>query len=351
MTWSKNKYGINKIQLVGLGLFLLLGFFGHLFTQDETSGRKSLIPYSASSIDKANRNVSPFGYQEIPSLYYRHWLGTDPIGRDVLAGLISGIKVTAQVGLASVIFSLIIGLFFGYLSGYLGDRGFKLSKMDLVLVLVVISLACFYLIYGEGLVRLAAIFGILSAGIYASRKSDINLTNGVHLPFDFMIMRVLEMFRSIPSLFLILVLLTIFRKPSILNVILVIVLVRWPNITRYLRAEILKIKEQDYVMADRALGLSEWRIFKNTVLPMAISPVLIVSAFGFATAILLESTLSFLGIGVPPDVVTWGSLLNLARQNVSSWWLAFFPGMMIYLVILLFNSIGNSLDAQLRGSR
>jgi len=345
------KYGLSTAQLFCLGLFLTVGLFGHLLTQEQSADHLRLIPYSASSIDKANRNVSPLGSQDVSSLRYRHWLGTDPIGRDVLAGIISGTNVAVRVGFFTVLLSLIIGFIFGYLSGYLGDIGFKLSRLDLLLLTIIMLLSIFYIIYGQGLLRLAAILVLIATIIFASHRSDTNLSNGVHIPFDLIIMRILELFKSIPGLFFILVLLTIFKKPSIMSVVIVIVAVRWPSITRYLRAEILKIKEQDYVIADRALGLPEWRIFTHTVLPMAISPVLIISAFGFASAILLESTLSFLGIGVPPDVVTWGSLLNLARNNFSSWWLAFFPGLMIYGVIFLFNSIGDRMDARLRGRK
>ena len=105
----------------------------------------------------------------------------------------------------------------------------------------------------------------------------------------------------------------------------------------------------EFVQSAQGIGLSDWKIFKDNILPLAASPVIVASALGFAYAVLAESTLSFLGIGVPAEVVTWGSLLTEARRNFSSWWLAFFPGLMIYLVILLFNSIGDRLDDYVRG--
>ena len=138
-------------------------------------------------------------------------------------------------------------------------------------------------------------------------------------------------------------------SPSVWKVIFIIALVRWPSVTRYLRAEVLKIKEMQFVQSAQGIGLSDWKIFKDNILPLAASPVIVASALGFAYAVLAESTLSFLGIGVPAEVVTWGSLLTEARRNFSSWWLAFFPGLMIYLVILLFNSIGDRLDDYVRG--
>lgn len=148
-----------------------------------------------------------------------------------------------------------------------------------------------------------------------------------------------------------LVVLALFRKASYGNIILIITLVKWPTVTRFLRAEILAIKEENYIRAAQAIGLPSWKIFKDSILPLAISPVIISCAFAFSSAILLESTLSFLGIGVPVDVTTWGSLLSEARVRSSSWWLAFFPGLMIFFSIFLFNSIGDRLNQYLRGER
>jgi len=134
-------------------------------------------------------------------------------------------------------------------------------------------------------------------------------------------------------------------------VILVIAFLRWPVITRHIRAEILKLKEQKFILSSKAIGQKDWKIFKNHILPLCISPITILVAFGFSAAILTESTLSFLGIGIPIDQVTWGSMLSEARKSFQLWWLAVFPGLMIYFVIALFNSLGDSVSAYFQRSK
>jgi peptide/nickel transport system permease protein len=313
-----------------------------------TSGLRAPIPYSANSMDRDNRNVGPFSKQNISSLYYRHWLGTDHLGRDVFAGLIYGCFVAFKVGVLTSLFSLFLGIVLGYLSGYYGDEEMRINKNFLLPYILFAALFIFYGIYTSGILKLvfflAPIF-ILWIMIAYSRR-DYKTTFGV--PFDLIIFRFIEIINSIPGLFLILILLALFTKPALINVIIVISLLRWPVITRHLRAEILKIKEEDFVTSARVIGQKNWKIFLYHILPLAISPVIIVVAFGFSASILMESTLSFLGIGVPMDQITWGSLIRQARTNFSSWWLAFFPGLAIYIIIVLFNSIGESINKRLR---
>ena len=344
------KIGLRRVQVIGLVLFVLIGLLHQFIAREAGEGRiGGLIPYAANTIDRDNRNVSPFGTQNIPSLYYRHWLGTDPIGRDVLAGLISGTNVALKVGIVAVGLSVLIGIILGFLSGYYGDKTLRLRRRHFFISVVISLLAFFYLYYGGGIIQLVAVVILGIVGLLIVRHSNRYNTSGMALPLDQFIMKSIEIFSSLPDIFIVLVLLSIFKTQSLWNVVLVIALVKWPTVTRFTRAEILKIKEQDYIHSLETLGLPDWKIFKDTVIPLAISPVLIASAFSFASAILMESTLSFLGIGLPPDLVTWGSILTEARSHFSSWWLALFPGLSIYLVILLFNSIGDRMNDYLRG--
>jgi len=341
------KYNISKSQSLGFCLFLLIALGYPLISNDSFA---TLIPYSANTIDKANRNVSPFETQEIASTYYRHWLGTDPLGRDVLAGILSGSRIALVIGFTAVFLTLIIGVFFGYLSGYIGDHGFRVEKKWLLLSIFCFLLLAFYIFFGHGLIRYVSIFlCALLVFFFVSRGQERISKSTVAIPFDLIIMRLIEIIRSIPDIFIILVFLSLFKRPSYWNVILIIALLRWSVITRYLRAEILKIKEKNYITSAKAIGLPNRKIFIDHVLPLSIGPVIVASVFGFSTAILLESSLSFLGIGVPVDQVTWGSILNLARHNFSSWWLALFPGLAIFLVIWLFNTIGNNLNEYFAG--
>ena len=342
-------YPLTRLQILALAIFLLMGILHPYIARDATEGKGGLIPYAASTIDKANRNVSPLGPQEVSSLYYRHWLGTDPIGRDLLAGLLSGAGVALKVGFFSILLSLIIGTLFGYLAGYFGDNRLRWPLKIAWLIPLWVLLSLFYILYAKGLIQMVAILSLLTALGVGALKAERLTTKGMRLPIDLSVIKLVELTNAIPSLFLILVLLALMGSPSVWKVIFIIALVRWPSVTRYLRAEVLKIKEMEFVRSAQGIGLSDWKIFKDNILPLAASPVIVASALGFAYAVLAESTLSFLGIGVPAEVVTWGSLLTEARRNFSSWWLAFFPGLMIYLVILLFNSIGDRLDDYVRG--
>ena len=141
-------------------------------------------------------------------------------------------------------------------------------------------------------------------------------------------------------------------KPSLLIVMVVIGLTSWTGIARFIRGELLRVRNLEYIEAANALGFPEFRTLFKHAIPNALSPVLIAIAFGIAAAILIESTLSFLGIGVPPEILTWGALLSSARQSPTAWWLAIFPGAAIFLTVTIYNLVGegltDALDPRLR---
>ena len=116
--------------------------------------------------------------------------------------------------------------------------------------------------------------------------------------------------------------------------------VSWTSIAKFTRAELLRIRKLEYIEAAQAFGYSQFRIVFKHALPNALAPVLIAVAFGVASAIIIEAYLSFIGVGIPDDQVTWGSLLNMARDNISAWWIAIFPGTAIFITVTIFNLIG-----------
>jgi len=138
-------------------------------------------------------------------------------------------------------------------------------------------------------------------------------------------------------------LVAILKKPSILWVMVIIGFTGWTGIAKYVRAELLRVRNLEYIEASQSFGFSEWRIIFKHALPNSLSPVLISIAFGIAGAILVESGLSFLGIGVQAELQTWGKLLSQAREEVSAWWLAIFPGVAIFISVTVFNLIGEGL--------
>ena len=324
------------------------------------------VPYSASYLDRKNMSyVSPSEKQNIASQHFRHWLGTDQIGHDVLAGMIAGTRVAMLVGIVSMAVASVIGIFFGAIAGYFGDDKMKVSRIRLILNSIGLFFGIFYGFtvrsyqYAEGnfgteiLKSLSIFIGVLIAmNVLASLLKKIPLFGKkVTIPADILIMRFIEILNSLPALLLILSVVAVIRKPSIIYVMAIIGFIRWTGIARFIRAELLKIRSLSYIEAAQAMGFSNWRIIVKHALPNALTSVLIAIAFGVASSILLEAFLSFLGIGVAAEQVTWGTMLNAARRAPSAWWLAIFPGFAIFFTVLIFNLLGEGLSDALDPKR
>jgi peptide/nickel transport system permease protein len=189
----------------------------------------------------------------------------------------------------------------------------------------------------------------------------IQLTIGVFLgglagysggAVDLLLSRFFEVMLSIPTFFLILTVAAVL-PPSIYNVMVILGLTGWVDIARLVRGESLKLRHLDFVTAARSLGASTRTIMVRHLLPNGLAPILVSASFGVASAILAESGLSFLGIGVPAGLVTWGSILAVSQQNTFAWWLAVFPGLAIFLTVTAYNLAGDglrdALDPHLRG--
>lgn len=211
-----------------------------------------------------------------------HWMGTDDLGRDILARMIHGTHISLLIGFVSAGISLIIGIFFGALAGYYG--------------------------------------GIT----------------------DTVISRFIEVMMCFPTFFLILAIIA-FLEPSIWNIMIVIGLTSWTSIARYIRGEFMKINELAYAQAARALGATDGRIIFKHILPNAMAPALVSATFSIASAILTEAGLSMLGIGVKLPTPTWGSILSLALKYMDYWWLSLFPGLAIFLTVTAYNLVGEGL--------
>ena len=324
------------------------------------------IAWSAGSIDAKNMNaVGPFDQQRLDSHRFRHWLGTDQYGRDVAAGLISGARVSLAVGLLAMLIAGVIGLALGATAGYFGDSGLKVSAGGVLVVAAGLFMGVYGSVhlanfsaeeYGGAAVKWLAVFGYCASWIIGGKfvawlmsKTRIG-KHRIKLPADQLVMRLIEVVQSIPVLLLILSLLAVVSGSSLLYIALIIGLVRWTTVARFVRAELLRIRQLDYIDSARSSGLSQLRILFVHALPNAMTPVIITLAFGVASAILAEASLSFLGIGVPEDTVTWGGLLHAARADVSAWWLAVFPGTFIFLTVTGFNLIGEGLRRKMDGS-
>lgn len=321
------------------------------------------IPYLPKNIDFANaQSVGPFDEQRVKSLRWRHWLGTDELGRDVMAGMIHGTRIALLVGFISMSIASFIGILLGSLAGYFGDDKLKISRARILLNVLFFVVATFYAFGSrsyilqdainssfisflfEFAISLAILFLFLGVANVLTffLKAIPFFAVKVNVAVDIIISRLIEIMVSIPTLFLIISIIAI-AKPSIFIVMAIIGLTSWTGIARFIRAELLRVRRLEYIEAAQALGYSEMRTIFRHAIPNALSPVLIAIAFGIATAILIESTLSFLGIGVPAETMTWGSLLSSARQSTSAWWLAIFPGLAIFITVTIYNLVGEGL--------
>ncbi|MFH1113564.1 MAG: ABC transporter permease [Pseudomonadota bacterium] len=221
-----------------------------------------------------------------------HPMGTDPLGRDVLSRIIHGSGVSLSVGFVAVGISTFIGVILGAASGYYGG-----------------------------------------------------LT-------DRIIMRFVDIMLCFPTFFLILAVIA-FLQPSIWNIMIVIGITSWMGVTRLVRAEFLTLRERDFVRAAVSQGAGDLRIIFLHVLPNAMAPILVAATLGVASAVLVESSLSFLGLGVQPPHPSWGNMLTEGKDNIEiAWWLSLFPGLAIFITVMGYNLLGegirDTLDPRLR---
>lgn len=316
------------------------------------------IPYRPGDTDWKNAaGKSPLGSQEIRSSRFRHWLGTDGAGHDVAAGLISGTRIALVTGLLSAFLAGIIGLFIGGLAGYLGDDRWRISRLKIIGNIILWPLCLFfailprqYWLFTEQISgEWAMAFGKMAVGIvlgnallHLMERARPPKTR-VSIPLDNILMRWTDVFSSIPKLLLIVSLAALSpANPTIRMVTVLIGILNWTGFARVIRAEMLKIRTLEYAEAAKAMGLPIWRILVFHAFPNLIRPIITLVSLSVAGAILLEASLSFLGIISGADGMTWGGLLLNYRQTPGAWWLLLFPGICITATIVALFHLGNS---------
>jgi peptide/nickel transport system permease protein len=335
-------------------LFLLvLALFGDFIAAEEgVNLLPPLVPYASTTQDAKNSGlVSPFEKQNISSLYYRHWLGTDRLGRDTLVGLIIGTRTALMIGFGGMAIALFIGLLMGMSAGYFHNDRFKLTKMGLILRGVLFSILFFYLgvFFQQQLpfywlcLLIIAVFSLIKLGDFLFSKMPF-LNDTIIFPLDALIMRVIEILQAIPTILWLLGLVAVTGSLSIWGLIFFIGLTSWTTTARLVRGELMRIRQLEYMETAQVLGFSHTRILLRHALPNILTPVFIALAFGIANCILLEALLSFIGFGLPLEQVTWGSMLSVARENPSAWWMAVFPGFMIFITVYSLNRLGAALN-------
>lgn len=302
------------------------------------------VPYSEVESDLKNIHyVSPIGKQDVESLRWRHWLGTDESGRDLLSGLINGTTIAVKVGVISMSIATFLGILIGALAGFYGDNGLQATKIRVLFNLLFIPLAMFYAFKFGWFAIFVFFILMLIPNLLAMVFEKIPIFKSkMYIPLDLLIMRFIEIFNSIPKLLLILTIVAVTRQ-SITLLMVIIGFTAWTSIARFTRAELLRVRNLEYMEAAKSLGFSEFRSIFRHALPNSLAPVLISVAFGIATAILIEASLSFIGLGAEAGVATWGKLLNMSREQPAAWWLAIFPGFAIFVTVTVYNLIGEGL--------
>lgn len=331
------------------------------------------VPWSPETPDKANRkSVAPSDPQRfvtaqgdtlyIPSRF-KHHFGTSGNGTDVLSAVIHGTRTSLTIGFISMGIASIIGLFLGAVAGYFGDHRARMRRAQFYFILASIPFAWFYAFQVRSFIlqdALAVSGGkfllqfLLSIFIFALVITVFSFTGRllargkalgkeVNVPLDTIISRGIEILNSIPVLILIISLAALTKTDSIIYVMVIIGLTSWTGIARFTRAEFLRIRTMDYITAAEGMGFSERRIIFRHALINGLAPSLVSIAFGIAAAILIEAGLSFIGIGVPDDTITWGKLLNEGRSDFHSWWMIVFPGIAIFITVTVYNLIGEGL--------
>ncbi len=259
-TWKRfRRSKLATFALIYVGIMTLIAIFAPMFSLDP------------DAIDLANRLVPPND---------TYLLGTDELGRDILAWMIHGARVSLSIGFLATLISVVIGSTLGAIAGYYGRAA------------------------------------------------------------DWIVSRLIEVVLCFPFLFLVLGIVALFR-PSLTTIMIALGITSWTNEARYVRGEFLRIREAEFAQAARASGARDARIIFRHLLPNAIAPVIVSASFGVAWAILVESSLSFLGLGVPLPTASWGSILSDAKSQIEyAWWLILFPGLAIFTTVAAFNVIG-----------
>jgi len=268
-------------------------------------------------------------------------LGTDGLGRSVAYGLMNGIKVSLLIAIITAALSFVFALFFSYLAGYLGNERLRLSVPTIMIFSVTTVLSLFYLWYSPSVL---IIIGWLALCFFIFKLDNIAFQklNKKSLPLDTFIMKYVALQKSLPGLFLILFVFALTSERSMINMIAIITFSRIPSLIRLSRSEVLKIKNQEFVVAAEAMGIKSFKVFTKHIVPNILTPIRTYLIYSLAATVLIESTLSFLGLGLSVDTVTLGSMLSSSRDYFSAWWLAILPGSVIFLLIYSLRKLLNA---------
>lgn len=295
------------------------------------------LPYTATTPD-LQYIASPPAW---PTVDAAHYLGTDPLGRDVLAGLVAGARRLCFLSLPAVALATVAGALAGAAAGFWGNRRLRLPTASAAWCLALawwqLSLPSSWILGSLLLIALLLTLASVQRSWRAAWRPWLTFA----LPLDSLVLGAATLLGSVPRLIL-LVALVAGPPVSQAQLLCLLALLAWPETARLVRGQMLRVREMPYIEAARASGLPTSRIWWHHALPHACQPLLAFAPLSLAGLIGLESALSFLGIGQGPDMVSWGSLLATVRQDPSAWWVAASPGLALLLTLLALQKIAKS---------
>jgi|GEM_PF-706770 len=316
------------------------------------------IPFSAQTIDVRAMHAAPgsLGGEE---LQYTHLLGTDGLGRDVTAALIYGSRTALWISVLAALLAFFIGCVYGLLIGYYGHDRVLVTYRQWICSIVILLLTGYGLLVISHLNQATILSDTNGAFLYMGMALLVSsffyysrnmLSKGKAIPvnLDGIGMRVVDLIKALPALFIVLFALQLVEQKRIYYLIILIAFLLWAGFARHARAEVWRMRSRASVQAALLAGKNDLWIFRHEILPFIVRPLFVSLAFSVAGAILLEATLSFLGIGMPVDHVSWGTLINDARNHNSSWWLLVFPGLCMLSLIWAIQHIGRSIESRLQ---
>ncbi len=308
---------------------------------------KRLIPYNPQDFGQSERLLSPLSNGRNG----RHWMGTDHLGRDIAALWFDSLNYSFLLSLIAGFTALFIGLLLGGVAGYFGRRmpsSHWWVHFIIVIVVICPSLTLWFFIdssfpHLQGTAKFILALSTLILTIVLWRCLDLIVIKYLkkiqYLNIDAIVLSTIELFESIPGLLILMSLLVLIEIDQFWQVGIILGLLGWMTIARYVRSEAQLIRTKKYIRDYRKLGFRSSYILIRHFLPQIIVPVSIVMSYSIAAFILAESTLSFLGIGLPVEYSSWGNLLNDARRFPKAWWLGIFPGLGIFLMVLMYHQL------------
>ncbi|CAD5289508.1 MULTISPECIES: ABC transporter permease [unclassified Imperialibacter] len=282
-----------------------------------------------------------------------HWLGTDTLGRDVWLSILAGSQRSILVSIGAALIGGSIGVGFGSVAAFFGNDRLRftirtyLTGLLLLLIAVYFAVVLWPTISSTGQVLAGALVVLLLVVsvvvIWWLLKRFGVLGDRMTFPLDTVTQRFIEVISVIPRLYLI-VAFAMIIPINMFTLIMLFAVTSWDVMARMVRAEMLKVREMTYIESARVIGLSESKVFFRHALPNAIGPVATQVCFTISGLLIAEATLSFIGVGVSPETVSWGSIIHGYLENLQAWWLAVFPGICIYLTVISLHAVGNDLD-------